>query len=97
MLSQPVGPVRGSMLTTPLAPISIQMVSHADTLSLQINHIWLLNQNAWAVSPSHEANAVLMNYQQDIQMLMAHIENFRLKTQQIVAYTHSIPALLFPQ
>lgn len=86
-----------SVLIAPaVASISIQISSHADSLSLLINQIWMLNQHASAVPPSQEAYQVLVDYQYDIEVLMEHINNFRLKTQQIVAYTHSIPAIAFP-
>jgi hypothetical protein len=56
----------------------------------------MLNQHASAVPPSQEAYEVLVDYQYDIEVLMEHINSFRLKTQEIVAYTHSIPAIAFP-
>ena len=84
------------LLAPAVASISIQISSHADSLLLLMNQIWMLNQHASAVSPSVEAYEVLSDYQIDIEMLIEHMNEFRLKTQHIVAYTHSIPAMAFP-
>jgi hypothetical protein len=86
-----------SVLVAPaVAAMSIQISSHADSLSMLINQIWMLNQNAGAASPSQEAYEVFADYHNDIEILMEHIDNFRMRTQEIVSYTHCLPAIALP-